>query len=78
MGFTGVYIDGLISAQKHRLWVLAEVVLTSTQDLFFEQKYGNYQSFLFESSHFLVVKFSVYVNRRVFVMPTMRLRALPY
>ena len=27
-----------------------------------------YQSFLSETFHFLVVKFSVYLNRRVFVM----------
>ena len=27
-----------------------------------------YQHFLFENFHFLVVKFSIYLNRRVFVM----------
>ena len=38
LGFTGVYIIFLISAQRHRLWVL-EAVLTSTHNLCFEQKY---------------------------------------
>ena len=38
LGFTGVYIIFLIFAQKHRLWVLSEAVLTSTHNLCFEQK----------------------------------------
>ena len=33
--FTGVYITFLISAQKHRLWALAEMVLTSNNNLCF-------------------------------------------
>ena len=33
-----------------------------------EQKNEKYQKFLSENFHFLVVKFSVYLNRRVFVM----------
>ena len=71
LGFTGVYIIFLISAQKHRLWVLvrtAEAVLTSTHNLCFEQKYEKYQNFLSKNFQFLVVKFSIYLNRRVFVM----------
>ena len=68
LGFTGVYIIFLISAQKHRLWVLGEAVLTSTHNLCFEQKYENYQNFSSENFHFLVVKISIYLNRRVFVM----------
>ena len=40
LGFTGVYIIFLISAQKHRLWVL---VRTASP-----QKYEKYQSFLSE------------------------------
>ena len=39
LGFTGVYIIILFSAQKHRLWVLvrtaSEAVLTSTDNLCF-------------------------------------------
>ena len=60
LGFTGVYIIFLISAQK--------AVLMSTHNLCFEQKYEEYQNFLSDLFHFLVVKFSVYLNRRVFVM----------
>ena len=44
------------------------MVLTSTHNLWFEQKYEEYQNFLSENFHFLVVKFSVYLNRHVFVM----------
>ena len=40
----------------------------STHNLCFEQKYEKYQSFLSEHFQFLEVKFSVYLNRRVFVM----------
>ena len=47
---------------------LAEVVLTSTHNLYFEQIYDKYQLFSSESFHFLVVKFSIYLIRRVFVM----------
>ena len=43
--FTVVYIIFLISAQIHRLWVHGEAVLTSNHNLFFEQKYENYQNF---------------------------------
>ena len=45
-----------------------EAVLTSTHNLCFEQKHEKYQRFLSENFHFLVVKFSVYLNRHVFVM----------
>ena len=47
---------------------LVEAVLTSTHNLCFEQKFEKYPNFLSESFHFLVVKFSIYLNRRVFVM----------
>ena len=39
-----------------------------THNLCFEQKYEKYHNFLSENFHFLVVKFSVYLNRHVFVM----------
>ena len=75
LGFTGVYIIFLISVQNidcggggTRQNHLGEAVLTSTHNLSFEQKYEKYQSFLSENFHFLVVKFSVYLNRHVFVM----------
>ena len=44
------------------------MVLTSTRNLYFEQKYEKYQSFLTETFQFLEVKFSVYLNRRVFLL----------
>ena len=44
------------------------MVLTSTHNLCFEQIYEKYQSFLSENFPFLEVKFSIYLNRRVFVM----------
>ena len=47
---------------------LTEVVLMSTHNLCFEQKYETYQNFSSENFPFLVVKFSIYLNRRVFVM----------
>ena len=74
-GFTWVYIIFLISAQKHRLWVLvslAEAVLTSTHNLCFEQKYEKYQTFLSENFQVLEVKFSIYLNRRVSVMELLK------
>ena len=40
----------------------------STHNLCFEKKYEKYQNFLSENFPFLVVKFSTYLNRRVFVM----------
>ena len=54
-----------MGTRKNRL---AEAVLTGTHSLCFEQKYEKYQNFLSEKFHFSVVKFSVYLNRRIFVM----------
>ena len=54
-----------MGTRKNRL---GEAVLTGTHNLCFEQKYENYQNFSSESFHFLVIKFSIYLNRRVFVM----------
>ena len=47
---------------------LGEAVLTSTHNLYFEQIYEKYQSFLSENFQFLEVKFSIYLNKRVFIM----------
>ena len=47
---------------------ISEAVLTSTHNLCFEQKYENYQNFYPKIFIFLVVKFSVYLDRLVFVM----------
>ena len=57
LGFTGVYVIFLISAQKHRLWVL-EV----------SRNMKKISEFLSENFQFLVMKFSIYLNRLVFVM----------
>ena len=54
-----------MGTRKNRL---VEAVLTSTHNLCCEQEFEKYQNFLFENFHFLVVKFSVYLNRRVFVI----------
>ena len=47
---------------------LLKAVLTCTHNLCFVQKYEKYQNFLSENFHFLLIKFSVYLNRRVLVM----------
>ena len=48
---------------------LADAVLTSTHKLCFEHKYEKYQSFfLSENFQFLEVEFSIYLNRRVFII----------
>ena len=60
LGFTRVYIIFLI--------LLAEAVRTSTHNLCFEQKYEKCQNFYLKIFLFLVVKFSKYLNRDVFVM----------
>ena len=54
-----------MGTRKNRL---AEAVLTSTHNLCFAQEYEKYQNFLSENFPFMVVKFSIYLNRRVFVM----------
>ena len=51
---------------------LAEAVLTSTHSLCFEQKYEKYQNYLSENFPFLAVKFSIYLNRRVFIVEVMK------
>ena len=81
LGSTGYTF--LISAQKHRLWVLvrtrlivAVLILTSTHNLCFKQNYEIYQNFLPEKFHFLVVKFSVYLNGHVFIMNLTKIFAI--
>ena len=65
LGFTGEYIIFHILLKN-----IVEAVLTSTHNLCFEQKYEKRQSFSSENFQFqfLEVKFSIYLNRRVFVM----------
>ena len=69
MGFIGVYIIFLIYSQTHRLRVCVRTaVLTSTHNLCFKQTYEENQNILSENFHFLMIKFSVYLNRNIFVM----------
>ena len=78
LGFTGVYIIFLISAEKHILWVLVRTASRGSsneypQSMFWAEiwKLSEFlsENFLFFFFFFfLVVKFSVYLNRRVFVM----------
>ena len=66
LGFTGVYVIFFLFLLKNI--DRGKAVLTSTQNLCFEQVYDNYKNFSSESFHFLVVKFSISLIRRVFVM----------
>ena len=72
LGFTGVYIIFLISAQKHRLWYSLEPPRRGgsneyPQSMFWAEMW-KISELLFENFQFLVVNFSIYLNRRVFVM----------
>ena len=72
LGFTGVYIIGLISAQKHRLWYSLELPRRGgsneyPQSMFWAEIW-KISEFLSEKFHVLVVNFSVYLNRLVFIM----------
>ena len=49
-----------------RLNRLVEAVLTGTHNLWFEQKYEKISDFLSEHFQFLVLKFSIYLNRQLF------------
>ena len=44
----------------------------------FEQEYEKYQNFYLKIFLFLVIKFSVYLNRRVFVMLILELSTFVY
>ena len=75
--FTGVYIIFLISDQNIDCWYSLEPPGLepprpggSNEDpqSMFEQKYEKYQFFLSENFQFWEVKFSLYLNRPVFVM----------
>ena len=63
LGFTGVYIIFLISAQN----IDCGYSLKPPRDVF-EQKYEKLSEFLSENFQFLEVKFSIYLNRHVFIM----------
>ena len=71
LGFTGVYIIFLISAQKHWLWVLVRTASLTEAVLTMYVLSRNMKTigvFLSENFQVLEVKFSIYLNRHVFVM----------
>ena len=75
LGFTGVYIIFLISAQNIDCGYSLEPPRRGgsneyLQSMFWAEirKISEFQSFLPEIFQFLEVKFSIYLNRRVFVM----------
>ena len=68
LGFTGVYIIFLFLLKNIDCGYLLELprLLMSAHNLCFVQKCEKYQRFLSENFKFLEVKFSIYLNRRVF------------
>ena len=72
LGFTRVYIIFLISAQNidcgYSLEPPRRGGSNEFHNLCFEQKYEKILEFLSKNFQFLEVKFSIYLNRRLFVM----------
>ena len=73
LGFTGVNIIFLIFARKHRLWVLVRTAsarrFERVPTIYVLSRYmKNIRIFYLKIFLFLVVKFSIYLNKRVFVM----------
>ena len=66
LGFTGVYIIFLISAQNTDCWYSLKPPRRGGSNEYPQWK--NIRVFLSENFHFLVVNFSVILNRHVFVM----------
>ena len=72
LGFRGVYIIYLISAQNIDCGYSLEPPRRGRSNVCpqcFEQKFEKYQNFLSEHFYFWVVNFSLYLNRHVFVVP---------
>ena len=72
LGFTGVCIIFLISVQNTGCGYSLEPPRrggsNEYHNLCFQQKYEKYQNFSSENFPFLVVKFSIYLIRRIFVI----------
>ena len=72
LGFTGVYIIFLISVQNIDCGYLLELLGQGNSNEYpqsvLSRNMTNIRIFLSENFHFLVVKFSVYLNRHVFIM----------
>ena len=69
---TGVYMIFLISPQKHRLWVLVRTASRGGSNEYpqsiFRSEIRKISECFSEDFHVFGVKFSIYLNRRVFVM----------
>ena len=76
LGFTEVYMIFLFSAKKHRSWVFVWTASARRfpQSMFWAEIWKISEFFIF---HFWVVKFSIYLNRRVFVMDDFNQYAYP-
>ena len=69
LGFTGVYSILPLSAQKHRFWVpTLRGGSNEYPKCMFWAEIWKISEFLSENFQFLVMKFSIYLNRCVFVM----------
>ena len=82
LGFTGVYIIFLISTQKHRLLYSLEPPHRCgsneyPQPMFWAEVWKLSEFFLSENFQFLELKFSIYLNRCVFVMDKKIFKVLP-
>ena len=70
LGFTGVYIIFLISAQNIDCGPRRDGSNEYPQSMFWAEIWKILEFFIWKFASFLVVKFSIYLNRRVFVMNT--------
>ena len=68
LGFTGVYFFFYSAQNIDCGYSLEPPRQGGSNNLCFEQKYENYHRFYLRNFQFLAVKFSLYLNRRVFVM----------
>ena len=73
LGFTGVCIIFLISAQKHRLWVLGRITSASSsneypQSMFYGRNMKKKMSEFYRKTFSFWWLISIYLNRRVFVL----------
>ena len=82
LGFTGVFIIFLISAQNIDCGYSLEPPHRGgsneyPQSMFLSRSMKNIRIFYLKKFHFLVVKFSVYLNRLVFVMVWQEVLCIP-
>ena len=68
LGFTGVYIIFLISTPQHRLWYSSGPPQRVPTIYVLSRNMKNIRDFYVNFFPFLEVKFSIYLNRPVFIM----------